>query len=125
MKKLNNCQIIVINNIEGTWSKKDVFDVLAFGDWGVVKALKNKQYVVFHIPSGLTIKHVKDKKSAKMLAKKLSKNIKTVWKCENDHTVFIDWYMELINKMNIIELDVALFQLVEITDISEEHDVPF
>ncbi len=123
MKKINSCEMIV-RSVGATWSKKDVFDVLAFGDWGVVALLNDDSYTVFHIPSGLPIKHIDDKKYAKMLAKKLSKSIKNVW--NNDgYNGFLNWYMELMCKISVVELEVGLFQVVDLGDVHPHQDIPF
>ncbi|MCP4761752.1 MAG: hypothetical protein GY870_08220 [archaeon] len=124
MEILDSAFIIMTD--EGKWYRKEVIKVISWGDWGVTQIIENK-HTIFHIPSGFIIKHIKEKRYAKLMAKRLSQHIESTLTCSFgfDLNSFISWYVELMVKLDGIDLSIGLFKITDTKEIDEFQDIPF
>ncbi len=125
MKKLSDARIIILDDT-GYWYRKKIHNLLAWGDWGVHQTLENKEFSVYHLPTGFCIKNVREKKYAKQLAKRLHQNIKMEWKEGKDSIEdFINFYVELIYKLDGLDLSISLLSMHSRFGLDPNIDIPF
>lgn len=123
MKTLKKTTVIIID--DDKWYRKTIHDVLSFGEWGVHQTSNDKKYTVYHLPTGFGVVHIKTKRYAKLLAKRLDQCIVTNWTPRKDVlNDFIDFFVEISCKLENINTSISLLQIIDKSELGNS-DVPF
>jgi hypothetical protein len=123
LKTLKKVTVIIID--EDKWYKKTIHDVLSFGNWGVHQTSIDGKFTVYHLPTGFGVVHIKTKRYAKLLAKRLDQYIVTDWKPKKDVlNDFIDFFVEMSYKLENMNTSLSILQITDKSGLGNS-DIPF